>query len=68
MKEGTQSWCTGTTQKDGKGREVGGANGEGAWGQGDTCTLPVMSMYGKNHYNIVNFPIIIKLSKRDTDV
>ena len=24
MKQGTQSWCTGTTQRDGMGREVGG--------------------------------------------
>jgi len=23
MKQGTQSWCTGTTQRDGMGREVG---------------------------------------------
>jgi len=24
MKQGTQSWCTGTTQRDGVGRKVGG--------------------------------------------
>ena len=45
-----KSWCTGTTQRDGMRREVGGG-----FGMGDTCT-PVadfMSMYGKNHYGIV---------------
>ena len=26
---GTQSWCSGTTQRDGVGREVGGGSG---WG------------------------------------
>ena len=34
MKQGTQSQCSGTTQRDGAGREVGGS------GQGDTC-VPV---------------------------
>ena len=29
MKQGTQSWCTGTTQRDGMGREVGWGSG---WG------------------------------------
>ena len=29
MKLGTQSWCTGTAQRDGMGREVGGGSG---WG------------------------------------
>ena len=24
MKQGTQSWCSGTTQRDGVGREMGG--------------------------------------------
>ena len=33
MKQGTESWCTGTTQRDGIGREIGGVSG---WG--DTCT------------------------------
>jgi len=33
MKLGTQSWCVGTAQRDGMGREVGGGSG---WG--DTCT------------------------------
>ena len=43
-------WCTGMTQRDGMGREVGGGFQHGehmqihAW---------FMSMYGKNHYNIV---------------
>jgi len=34
MKQGTQSQCTGTTQRDGMGREVGG----GFRRMGDTCT------------------------------
>ena len=34
MKQGTQSWYTGTTQRRGMGREVGGR-----FGRGDTCTL-----------------------------
>ena len=33
MKQGTQSRCTGTTQRDGVGREV-----RGGFGMGDTCT------------------------------
>ena len=33
MKQDTQSWCTGTTQRDGMGREVGGG-----FGMGDTGT------------------------------
>ena len=33
MKQGTQSWYTGTTQRGGMGREVGGG-----FGRGDTCT------------------------------
>ena len=36
MKQGTQSQYTGTTQRDGVGREVGGVSG---WG--DTCVLHV---------------------------
>ena len=50
MKQGTQSQCTGTTLKDGMGREVEGGVQEGRhryihdW---------FMSVYGKNHYSIV---------------
>ena len=33
MKQGTQSWCSGTTQRDGMGKKVGGG-----FGMGDTCT------------------------------
>ena len=33
MKQGTQSWCTGTTQRDGMGRKWGGG-----FKMGDTCT------------------------------
>ena len=34
MKQGTQSWCTGTTQRDGMGW---GERWEGGFGMGDTC-------------------------------
>ena len=45
-----QGWCTGMTQRDGMGREVGGGvqDGEHRYTHGW-----FMSMYGKNHYNIV---------------
>ena len=33
MEQGTQSWCTGTTLRDGMGRKVGGG-----FRMGDTCT------------------------------
>ena len=46
MKQDTQSQCSGTTQRDGVGREVGGGSG---WG--DICAP--MAMYGKKHHNIV---------------
>ena len=42
-----QGLCTGKTQRDGMGREVGGGIG-----MGNTCKS-IMSVYGKNHYNIV---------------
>ena len=32
MRQGTQSWCTGMTQRDGMGREVGGG-----FRMGSTC-------------------------------
>ena len=48
MKQGTQSQYTGTTLKDGMGREVGGV-----FRMVDTYTPMVDSMYSKNHYNIV---------------
>ena len=34
MRQGAQSWCTGMTQRDGMGREVGGRVK-----MGNTCTL-----------------------------
>jgi len=39
MKQGTQSWCTGTTQRDGMGREVGAGLGWGDTGipVADSC-------------------------------
>ena len=45
-KQATQSQCTGTTQRDGMGREVG-------WGGHMHTRSWSMSMYGKNHHNIV---------------
>ena len=49
MKQGAQGWCTGITQRDGMGREVEGGSG---WDHMYTYGC-FMSMYGKNHYNIV---------------
>ena len=55
MKQDTQSWCSGTTQRDSVGREVGGGFRIG----GHMYTYgPFMLMYGKNHHNIV---IILQL-------
>ena len=50
MKQGTQTQCTGTTQRDGMGRKVGGGvrDGEHMYIRGW-----FMPMYGKNHHNIV---------------
>ena len=50
MKQGTQSQCTGTTQRDGMGREV-----EVGFGMGGHMYIHgwFMSMYGNNHHNIV---------------
>ena len=51
MRQGAQGWCTGMTQMDGMGREVGGRiqDGEHVYTHGW-----FMSMYGKkNLYNIV---------------
>ena len=46
-----RGWCTGMTQRHGMGREVGGGIR-----MGNTCKYMAdfMSMYGKNHGNIVN--------------
>ena len=43
MRQGAQGWCTGMTQRDGMGREVGGGSG---WGHMYTHG-GFMSMYGK---------------------
>ena len=50
MIQGAQGWCTGTTLRDGMGREVGGRvrMGNTLYTHGG-----FMSMYGKTHYNIV---------------
>ena len=42
MKQGTQNQCSGTTQRDGVGREVGGLDGGHMYTRGW-----FMSMYGK---------------------
>ena len=51
MKQGTQSWCSGTTQREGVEREVGGVGGFRMVGHMYTHGW-FMFMYGKNH-NIV---------------
>ena len=50
MRQGAQGWCTGMTLSDGMGRELGGGvqDGEHRYTRGW-----FMSLYGKNHYNIV---------------
>ena len=50
MRQGAQDWCTGKTQRDGMERKVGGSvqDGEHMYTRGG-----FMSVYGKNHYNIV---------------
>ena len=45
-----QGWCTGKTQRDGMGREVGGGVQDGEHMQIHGW---FMTMYGKNHHNIV---------------
>ena len=50
MKQGTQSQCSGTTQRDGVGREEGAGFRMGE----HMCSRGwLMSMYGKNHHNII---------------
>ena len=53
MKQGPQSRCPGTTQRDGMGKEVGGGFGTG--GGGDTCTPVADSCQymAKKHHSIV---------------
>ena len=48
MRQGAQGWCTGMTQRDAMGREVGGG-----FRVGDTCT-PWLIHVGvwQHHYNI----------------
>ena len=50
MRQGAQGWCTGMTLRDGMGREVAGGAQDGGhmYARGW-----FMSMYGKNHHNIV---------------
>ena len=50
MKQSTQSQCSGTSQRDGVGREVGVGFRMGGYMY--TCD-PFISMYGKNHHNII---------------
>ena len=57
MRQGAWGWCTAMTQRDGMGMEVGRGvqDGEHMY----ICGR-FMSMYGKNHYNIV---ISLQLNK-----
>ena len=50
MRQSAQGWCTGMTQREGMGKEVGEGvqDGEHMYTHGG-----FMSMYGKNQYNIV---------------
>ena len=49
MRQDAQGWYIGMTLRDGMGKEVGGVqDGEEMYTYGW-----FMSMYGKNHYNIV---------------
>ena len=55
MKKDTQSQRTGTTQRGGMGREVGG----GVQGEGDTCT-PVADSnqcMAKTHHNVTPWTV-----------
>ena len=45
MRQGARGWCTGMTQRDGVGREVGGASGWEHMYTGDGF----MSVYGKTN-------------------
>ena len=57
MKQGTQSQCTGTAQRDGMGRETEGGFGMG--GHMYTCDW-FMSMYGKKppqYCKVINFQL-----------
>ena len=52
MKQGSQTGCTGTAPRDEMGREVGGGVQDG----GHTYTHGwFMSVYGKNHQDIVKW-------------
>ena len=49
MRQGVRGWCTGMTQRDGMGREVGGG-----FRMGNTCTPMADSCQCmQNQYNIV---------------
>ena len=50
LKQGIQSQCPGTTQRDGVGREEGGGSG---WGRHTYTCGQFMLMCGKNHHHIV---------------
>ena len=57
MKQGTQSQCTGTTQRDGMGMEV-----EGGFGMGEHMYTHdwYMSMYGKKpqqYYKVISLQL-----------
>ena len=53
-----QGWCTGTTQRDGMGREEGSG-----WGT-RVCLWQIHFDIWQNQYNIVKFKKKIKLKKK----
>ena len=52
MIQGAQGWCTGMTQRDGMGREVGGGSGWGTHVHSWQIQVNVL----QNQYNIVTSP------------
>ena len=50
MRQGTQSWCFGTTQRDRVGMEGGEGSG---WGEHMYTCGQFMLMYNKDHNNII---------------
>ena len=59
IRQTLRAWCTGKTQRDGMGREVGGAIG-----MGNTCKsmADACQCMAKNHYNIVISLQLIKIN------
>ena len=60
MRQGAQGWCTGTTQRDGMGREEGEGSGWGA----QVYLWRIHFDIWQNQYNIVKFKNKIKLKNK----